>query len=90
MVVYLVWTVFFVFIIYSDRIPIKDRTYFMFANMVMILSMWPVSLFVTRRRMAQVFRELGIRPSHCGRCEYDLRATDSNQCPECGEELVPK
>jgi len=45
-----------------------------------------------RRGEREVFREvlleMGICPLRCFRCGYDLRGSESDECPECGEVLV--
>lgn len=53
------------------------------------LSVYWLQTRLMRNRFPATLRHLGIRPQYCGQCEYDLRAIQSDQCPECGAELAP-
>jgi hypothetical protein len=86
LIFYAIWVVFFFILIFTDRI----YQWAMIVNLLAILSFFPFQMITPKRHLAKVFLKFKIRPSHCGFCEYDLRATEGNTCPECGTDLVPK
>lgn len=70
---------------------ILDRSLaFAIVALLVTVLMYPLELMGHRRRLATALLKLGIRPSHCGSCEYDLRATKGESCPECGTRIAPR
>lgn len=86
LIVYTLWFIFFFILIFNDRIHL----WALIVNLIVILSFFPFQMVTPKKRLAEAFLKLNIRPSHCGYCEYDLRATEGDSCPECGTRLVAK
>lgn len=79
------------FMVCFASIYLGYNTFFLaIINLLVVISTFPFARFVFKRRLAATFMKLNIRPSHCGHCEYDLRATEGDTCPECGTKLVPR
>ena len=85
-ILYLLWFAFYFVLIFTDRHSLWAGS----VNLLVVLSFFPFQSVTPKRHLAAVFLKLNIRPSHCGSCEYDLRGTDGDACPECGAQLVPK
>lgn len=86
LIFYALWFVLFFILIFTDRI----YHWAMVLNLLVILSFFPFQMITPKKSLAKIFLKFNIRPSHCGACEYDLRATEGDTCPECGSELAPK
>lgn len=56
----------------------------------MFILWYPFEWIKPRRQLAASFLKMNIRPSHCAYCEFDLRGTDGDACPECGTRLALK
>ena len=85
-VLFLLWFGVYITVVIIDQ----HNMWFGIANMLIVLSFLPFQSSTPKRHLGAAFLKLNIRPSHCGRCEYDLRGTDGDNCPECGAQLVPK
>jgi hypothetical protein len=83
---YLLWFVFSFTLIFLDQ----HSFVLWIANLVVVISMFPFQQITLNRRLAAALLKLNIRPSYCGYCEYDLRATEADTCPECGCKLAPQ
>jgi hypothetical protein len=83
---YILWFVAYFVLIFTGR----HNLWLGIANLIVVISFFPFQLITPKRRLARAFLKLNIRPSHCGYCEYDLRATEGDTCPECGTRLAPK
>ena len=58
----------------------------------MCLALFPIRRSIDRLFRSQLQRDLfhnGVRPHFCIKCDYDLKGSDSLQCPECGAKLAP-
>jgi len=42
----------------------------------------------TARHLQRVLLEERIRPAYCFKCKYDLRKSEGEACPECGEVIA--
>jgi len=80
----LAWLVLYAVMLFLDR-----HTFWISTGMLLfVIALFLLELYKPRRRLATAFLKLHIRPSHCPCCEYDLRATQGDTCPECGTHLV--
>ena len=60
-----------------------------YAPAVVTFGLWFPRWLLRRSLRAVMLRE-DLRPSVCFRCGYDLRATPTGVCPECGERIGRK
>lgn len=58
-------------------------------NIFGLINFWVLCYFVKRNLVLALLMS-DIRPPYCAGCEYDLRATHGNKCPECGAQLAPE
>lgn len=80
----LLWVLVYCILIFSYN----HRMWSSVVTLFMAVLMYPLQLIKPRRCLVAAFLKLNIRPSHCPFCEYDLRETHGDSCPECGSQLA--